>query len=145
MLLGTASEVISFAKKLEADGAVFYGDLAKLHPEDREALLSLAGENKRNVVQIDTAYYGGITDALEGCFSFSMDPDNYTFDTRPADNENYPNSLQRAAAMDDAIMRFYTDAASQSKSLMTDVSRTFALLARKRGSRLEKLKSLAHQ
>ncbi len=143
MKLGTATEVISFAKKLEGDGAAFYESLARLHPGDRETLLSFAGENKRNAAQIDQAYYSGITDALEGGFAFSMDADKYALDMRAVDGENISHSLRRAAAMEDGILRFYTDAAAQSKSLMTDVSRIFALLARKRNSRLEKLKSLA--
>ena len=56
MELNTASEVISLAKKLEEDGAKLYDDLAQRYIEDRETWLSLAKENRKNVVQIEIAY-----------------------------------------------------------------------------------------
>ena len=40
------------------------------------------------------------------------------------------------------IEEFYTAAAEQSKSLMADVPRAFAMIARKRDSRISMLKSL---
>lgn len=44
--------------------------------------------------------------------------------------------------IEDKIGQFYPDAVEQSKSLMADVPRAFALIARKRGNRVAKLKSL---
>jgi len=142
MGLNTASEVISFAKKLEENGAKLYEDLAQRYTEDSETLLSFAKENKKNIVQIERAYYGVITDAIEGCFAFNVDADKYTFKTELAGKTNYSDALDRAVEMEDKIIKFYSDAAEQSKSLMADVPRAFRMIAKKRSSREPKLRSL---
>ena len=77
MRLNTASEVISFTRKLEEDSAKFYEDLAQADIKGGETLLSLAQENRKNIIQIERAYYGVITDALEGCFAFNINLDEY--------------------------------------------------------------------
>jgi len=145
MGLNTASEVISFAKKLEENGAKLYEDLAQRHAEDSETLLSFAKENKKNIVQIERAYYGVITDAIEGCFAFNVDTDKYTFKTELAEKTNYSDALERAVEMEDKIIKFYSDAAEQSKSLMADVPRAFRMIARKREGRESKLRSLLNK
>ena len=66
MTLNTTSQVISLARKLEEDSAGFYHDLAQRHDKHGETFLAFAKENRKNVVQIERAYYGVITDALEG-------------------------------------------------------------------------------
>jgi len=45
-------------------------------------------------------------------------------------------------ALEEKMQQFYTDTAEQSKSLMADIPRAFAMIARKRGSRISMLKSL---
>ena len=86
MILHTASEGITLSKKLENDSAEFYEDLAKRYAKDAETFLSFARDNKKNIVQIERAYYGVITDAIEGCFAFSVETDKYTFEREPARN-----------------------------------------------------------
>ena len=49
MELNTASEVISFAKKLEEEGAKIYEDLAEQYMRDGETLRAFAKQNRRNV------------------------------------------------------------------------------------------------
>jgi len=142
MKLQTASAVISFAKKLEEDGAQFYEGLAQRYTNDREALLSFAKENRKNVVLIERTYYGVITDALEGCFSFQIKAVEYAFETRLAENASYAAALNKAVEMEEKIIKFYSDAAEQSKSLMADIPRAFAMIAKKRNIRSSKLKSL---
>jgi len=44
--------------------------------------------------------------------------------------------------MEEKIVRFYSDAAQQSRSLMADVPRAFAMVAKKRDNRSSILKSL---
>ena len=82
MEINTASAAISLAKKLEEDSAKFYEDLSQRYPKGKDAFLSFVTENRKNVVQIERAYYGVITDALEGCFAFNMNPDEYTLKTK---------------------------------------------------------------
>jgi rubrerythrin len=53
-----------------------------------------------------------------------------------------PEALERAIEMEEKIIKFYIDAAEQSKSLMADVPRAFKIVAKKRESRRSMLKSL---
>jgi len=140
-MLHTASEVISFAKKLENESAKFYEDLSKRYAKDVDVLLSFAKENGKNVVQIERAYYGVITDALEGCFAFNINPDDYAFKTEPAEGVSYSDALDKAIELEEKVGEFYTVAAEQSKSLMADVPRAFEMVAKKRNNRKAKLKS----
>lgn len=142
MVLNTASEVISFTRKLEEDSARFYEDLAQRDKKDGETLLSFARENRKNIIQIERAYYGVITDALEGCFAFNINPDEYAFLTELSEKASHAEALAGAIAMEEKIKQFYADAAEQSKSLMADVPRAFAMIARKRDERISRLKSL---
>jgi len=142
MELHTASEVISFAKKLENESANFYKDLAERYAKAKDGFLSFAQENGKNVVQIERAYYGVITDAIESCFAFNINPDEYTFKTELAEKASYSDALDQAAEIEQKIVKFYSDAAEQSKSLMADVPRTFVLIAKKRGNRESKMRSL---
>ena len=142
MELHTASEVISFAKKLENESAKFYQDLSLKYDKDEEVFLSLVKENGKNVVQIERAYYGVITDAIEGCFAFDINPDEYAFNTELAEKASYSDALAKAVEIEEKIIKFYSDAAEQSKSLMADVPRSFTMVARKRSNRIPKLKSL---
>jgi len=142
MILHTASEVISLSRKLENDSAGYYEDIARRYATAAESLLAFAGENRKNVVQVERAYYGVITDALEGCFAFNMEADRYTLATDIRGGAGQTEVLGRAVEMEKKIIAFYTDAAGQSKSLMADVPRAFTLIARKREKRLEQLGAL---
>jgi len=142
MILHTASETISFAKKLENESAKFYEDLCQKYAKDEDAFHSFVEENGKNIVQTERAYYGVITDAIEGCFAFDVETDEYSFDTELADNASYADTLSRAIEIEEKIIRFYTDAGEQSSSLMADVPRAFKMIAKKRRNRELKLKSL---
>jgi rubrerythrin len=140
--LHTASEVISFARKLENKSAEFYQDLFQRYDKDKGLFLSFAKENEKNVVQIERAYYGVISDAIEGCFAFDIESDGYMLGTSLLEERNYVDALDKAVKMEEIIVKFYSDAAEQSKSLMADIPRTFATIARKGNDRITKLKSL---
>jgi rubrerythrin len=142
MKLQTASSVISFARELEGKSAKFYEDLAQRFAEGEDSFLGFAKENKKNVVQIERAYYGVITDAIEGCFAFDIESDDYAIETALAEKTGYSDALSQAIKMEETMVRFYTDAAEQSKSLMADVPRAFMVIVRKRNDRLAKLGSL---
>lgn len=142
MNLQTASAVISFAKSLEDESARFYQSLAQRYTQGKDIFLSFAIENKKNIVQIERAYYGVITDAIESCFAFDIEPDAYAVKTTLAGAASYPDALGKAIELEEKIGRFYSDAAEQSKSLMADVPRAFMLIAGKRSDRGAKLRSL---
>jgi len=142
MKLQTASSVISFAKSLEDESAKFYQDLSQRYAESKDVFVSLAQENKKNIVQIERAYYGVITDAIEGCFAFDIEPDAYAVETALAEGASYHDALGKAIELEEKIVKFYTDAAEQSKSLMADVPRAFMLIVKKRAKRGSELRSL---
>lgn len=142
MRLNTASGIISFVRHIESDGAEFYESLALHHGEGRDTFLAFVRENKKNITEVERAYYSVITDAIEGCFSFDMETAPYTFDKEvPAPGE-YQAMLARALDIEEKITGFYLDAAEQSGKLMADVPRVFKLVAQKRNSRISKLKAL---
>ena len=142
MKLHTASETISFAKKLENESAKFYGDLCKKYARDEDTFRSFGEENGKNISQTERAYYGVITDAIEGCFAFDVETDEYTFETELAEDASYADALSQAIEMEEKIIKFYSDAAEQSNSLMADVPRAFKMITKKRGNRELKLRSL---
>ncbi|GFP26861.1 hypothetical protein HKBW3S42_00692 [Candidatus Hakubella thermalkaliphila] len=142
MKINTASAAISFAKKLEEDSAKFYEDLSRKYIKDVDVLLSFAKENRKNIVQVERAYYEVITDAIEACFAFNINPDDYAFKTELAEGASYSDVLEKAVEMEEKIIKFYSDAAEQSQSLMADVPRAFQMVAKKRDKRRAMLKSL---
>ncbi len=142
MKLQTCSETISFAKKLENEASRFYEDLSERYVEDKDAFLSFVKENSRYVVQIERAYYSVITDAIEGGFAFDLDPNEYGFETTLPNDASYTDVLAKALEIEGKIIKFYSDAAEHSMSLMADVPRNFAIVAKKRKNRIEKLESL---
>lgn len=142
MKLHTASEVVSFARKLEDESARFYQTLSQKYAKDNEVFLSFAKENGKNVVQIQRTYYGVITDAIEGCFGLDVESDGYTFEIAVAENAGYRHALYKAIEIEDKIGRFYSTAAEQSQSLLADIPRAFTMIAKKRSNRTRELRSI---
>jgi len=143
MELNTASEAISFSRELEGKSAKFYGSLAQKYVGGKEEFLSLARENDKNITQVQRTYYGVISDALEGCFSFKgIDTDNYSIETKLPEGVSYADALSMAVALEGKIAKFYMDAAEVSKSLMADVPLVFERIAKKRNERTLRLQSL---
>jgi len=142
MIIHTASEGITLSKQLENDSADFYEKLAKQYEKGAEVFQSYVTENKKNTVQIDRAYYGVITDAIEGGYAFNLETDTYVLSLDIKDGAGYEDAVKQAIDIEKKIIQFYEEAAEQSKSLLADVPRAFTLIARKRKNRLEKLDSL---
>ena len=134
-MLQTTSEVLSFGRKLEEDLAGFYEELSRRYGKDKDIWLEFASENRKYIAQVERAYYGVISDALEGCFAFELDPDKYTFTAKLNDTASYAEALKKTIEIEEKMVSFYTDAAAQSKALMADVPRALALVARKRKTR----------
>ncbi len=141
-MLNTSASVISFAKQLEADSAGFYEKMAERYPEAAELFLTFSKENNKYATMIQRAYYDVITDAIEGCFAFSVETDKYIFEREPAKESGYTDTINQAIDMERKLISFYTDAAEQSKAFMADVPRTFLIVAKKRKNREDKLRTL---
>lgn len=142
MQLNTSASVMSFAKQLEADSAALYETMAEKYPKAADLLLAFSRENRKYATMIERAYYGVITDALEGCFAFSVETDKYTFKREAGKGLGYTDALSQAVDMEEKIISFYTDAAEQSEALMADVPRTFLIVAKKRSGRKDRLRAL---
>ncbi len=142
MNLNTCSQVVSLARELEQQAAGFYKELARRWPQKQDLFLNLASANDNYVTTVERAYYGVISDAYEGCFAFDMDPQEYAIDTELAPKADLSDALKCALSIEEKMISFYREAARQSKSLMADVPRAMELVARKRGDRLGKLRSL---
>jgi rubrerythrin len=142
MIINTCSGAMSFAKELENESAKFYQRLSQRFLKDKDLFLGFAKENENYFTQIERAYYGVITDALEGCFAFNINPEDYALKTQLREKASYSEALARAMEIEEKIIQFYSDAAEQSKSLMADVPRAFRMVAKKRGRRQSTLQSL---
>jgi rubrerythrin len=86
-----------------------------------------------------------ITDAIEGCFAFDLNPEDHQVKAAPSKDASYSDALKEALAMEEKILNFYRIAAEQSKHLMADVPRNFTMVAKKRNERVPKLKALLDQ
>ncbi len=115
--------------------------MSQKYVEGKDIFLSFAKENRRSVIQIERVYYGAITDAIESCFAFDIEPDAYTVEATLAKDASYSDALGKAIELEKKIEEFHSDAAEQSNALMADVSRAFVMIAKKRDSREAKLKS----
>jgi hypothetical protein len=141
--LHTASQVIRLSDSLENRLADLYEDMSKKYLDEEATLFSLAKENRSNASQIRRTYQEVITDAIEGCFAFDMESDDYMFEiaTAPAD-ETYLEFLKKVLAMEEKMFGLYTVAAEQSMTSLADVSRALTLLAKKKSGRIQLLRSL---
>lgn len=142
MIINTCSRAISFAKELENESVKFYETLSQRYSEDKDVFLTFARENEGYVTQIERAYYGVITDAIEGCFAFNIHPEEYAFKIELPEKASYAEALEKAMEIEEKLIKFYSDAAEQSKSLMADVPRAFKMVAKKRRHRQSTLTSL---
>jgi hypothetical protein len=141
MILHTASETLSFIRDIEEKAAHFYEELAKRFPENEEGFLGFAKDNRKYNKQILMAYQSVISDAIEGCYAFNLETDDYAFTTDLAGNAGLAEAAAKALAIEERILACYTLGAEQSGSLLADVPRNFKIVVRKRNDRLEKLKS----
>lgn len=128
---------------MEETSAAFYEELAKRFPADAEKFRGYAVANNKNVTNVQRTYFGVITDGIEGCYAFNLEPGDYVIDLALPDGIAKADALAKAVAAEETIARFYADAGEQGKGLTADVARAFTIIARKRGDRISELKSLA--
>ncbi len=141
-IINTCSGAISLSRELERGSAQFYKNLAERTADNKDLFLSFAEENEKYVKHIERTYYGVITDALEGCFAFSLNREDYFLETELAGNATLKEAIQGAMKIEEKIIEFYNVAAEQSKSLMADIPRAFKLVVKKRSKRQSTLKSI---
>jgi len=141
MKLCTTSETISFARDLEEKSGEFYEALSRRFDQAKD-FAGFKEENRKYAIQIQRAYQSVITDAIEGCFAFRLESEEFVIDTGLPEGIDYRGAVKKALSIEETIVNFYTTAADQSMSLMADIPRNFKIVARKRGSRVDRLKSM---
>lgn len=142
MEISTCSGAISLARELESDSAKVYQELAQKFEKDKDLFLTFAKENGKYYSQIERAYYGVITDAIEGCFAFHLNPEDYQFKKTFSKDIGLKDAIAETIKMEEIMLKFCQTAAEQSKHLMADVPRAFSLVAKKRNERIPRLKEL---
>ena len=142
MKLCTASETLSFIRDLEEKEAAFFEEMARRFSEKEEDFIHLAKENRKFNKQIQMAYQSVITDAIEGCFAFDLETDDYAFEGRLTDNPSLSDAIEQALGMEEKLLACYDKGAEQSGPLLADVPRNFKIVAKKRRGRFEKIRSL---
>jgi hypothetical protein len=142
MQLCTTSETISFARNLEEKSGEFYEIFSQKYTEAKD-FIDFKEENRKFAIQIQRAYQSVITDAIEGCFAFKLESDDFTIDVDLPEDLSFSDVLQKALAIETRITDFYNTAADQSMALMADIPRNFKIVVRKRAKRIEQLKSIS--
>jgi rubrerythrin len=140
--LKTAAEMIGFVRKIEDESVKYYEHLAQLYAGNREIFLNLAAESRKFARQIEQAYYGVISDALEGCFAFNVNVDDGLPEIGQAQKLTLKQAIDQAIQMEEKVVWFYSVAAEQSKFLLPDVTNAMAAVARKRKGRQPRLNAL---
>ncbi|MFC2008003.1 hypothetical protein ACFLVB_05375 [Chloroflexota bacterium] len=142
MILNTCSSAISLARELENKAADFYENLSQRYARGADIFLSFAKENRKSITRTEMVYHGVISDALEGCFAFNLNPDDYKFENGLSDKSNYADVIEQAIEIEGKVTKFYSDAAEQSDTLLADIPAAFTLIVKKRASRIETLRVL---
>ncbi len=96
MTMHTASEGISFARELETTSAECYEELARRFPDHAETFSSYAATNRKHVSNVQRAYYGVITDAIEGCYAFNLNADDFALSTAVKDGAARAEAIKQA-------------------------------------------------
>jgi rubrerythrin len=142
MSINTCSGAISLSRELENEAAKFYQELSQRFEKSKDLFSAFANENVKFVKQIERAYYGVITDAIDGCFAFNLNEEEYHVKTALSEKMSSSDAVAAALKIEENLLNFYRTAAEQSKHLMADVPRSFTLVAKKRTERIPKLKAL---
>ena len=142
MQLCTASETISFIKELEEQLAVMCEAIGDQFGQDTESWKRFAKENRKYAKQIQMAYQSVITDAIEGCYAFDLESEDWTQDTALPSGGGYSEAVAKMVAAEEKIIALYKEGAEQSASLLADVPRNFKIIVRKRSQRLEQIRAL---
>lgn len=133
---------ISFSRKLETESAAFYEAVADRFPEDAEIFAEFAKENKKIITQIERAYYGVSTDAIEGSYVFDLEKDGYELGDAFSGQAGLAEALKIAIDMEEKIIAYYKAAAEKSKHLTADVPRSFNVVVKKKTDRIFRLRAL---
>ena len=139
----TASAIISFTEELEDESSAFYTALAERWPENKETFQAFSKGGAKHKTWVVRTYQETISDALEASYAFEgMSLADYAVETTLAEDADYADALKMALALEEKACAFYLDVARRSESLLATIPSAFKRVAKKRGKRKPKLKSL---
>jgi len=121
-----------------------YGGLARddRHSEWRTTFELFTRENRREKETIDRAYREAITDVLEvGLSSSGLNPMDYEFNLELEDSLSLSDSVRTAFVGEENVRRFCEDV-GKSRSIISDISRAFEQVAKRKLKRRETLESI---
>jgi len=140
--MSTGSQVVRFSQDMEEESAEFYERLAKQESEAGNMFKSFSIQNRKLALIVQRAYVSSISDAVEGCFTFRMEEEEYQIHELLSGPITSDEALDRSLRLEQTASKFYEEAQKQSQSLLPDVSRAFAAAARERQKRLAALATL---
>lgn len=142
----TTSAIISFAEQFEHESSEFYEKLAKMVKQNKEVFMAFAEEGRKNTRLIVRTYQETISDALEASFSFeTLNPNEYITETDIIRETSHLHALETALKLEKNAIKFYTDLAECSKSLLATIPRAFRRVAEERKKRIHKLQEILDQ
>jgi rubrerythrin len=141
MRLQTASEGIAFAKGLEQDSKELYELLGERFSKHADLFRAFAAENEKNWKNTQRAYYGVISDAIEGSYSFDLDSDAHAIEAGVPDRCSMSEAVDVAVRVEKVVAGFYEEAARQSEGLLADVPRVFRQMAKRHRKRIAELEA----
>lgn len=139
----TASEIISFADKLEEASAAFYEELGRRYEREKAAFVAFARESRNNKTLVMRTYQETITDALEACFCFKgLDLKDYSYSASLTDTASFTDAVKTATDLETRAVAFYLEIAKLSMSLLATITGAFRKVADVREKRKSKLQSM---
>jgi hypothetical protein len=122
----------------------FYTGLTRdeRYPEWRTTFESLVRENMKEKETIDRAYREAITDVLEvGLSSSGLNPEDYEADLEHDESLGISDSVRKAVVGEESVRRFCEDV-GKSRFLISDISRAFEQVGKRKLKRQEALESI---
>jgi len=141
----TASSVIKLAEAQETASARFYDAALQKAPLRPDLFEAYAAENRKNAKLVRRTYYEVVSDALETGFSFRSADLPIDVIEFHSGMDDFSEVVNTAIQIEETLEAFYHLLASQSRSLLADLSRLFDRLAKRRVERAMKLRLLSQQ
>ena len=140
-MLKTTSQLLSHHQAIEEKQSETYSMLAEKYPQHADLFNGLARDSRRHMDMAQRAYREGVTDAFEvGFLADPIDPDGYVLITPEGDLSAVVETM---IDNEETVIRFCSDAALNSSTLLPDVPETFMRLVKRKKRSIEKLKEIA--
>ena len=139
----TLSQIINHAASLEDKLEKFYDLIANSFYSDKDSLLALSKENKKEKISIRKIYSEIVSDALEIGFSFGdINIDEFSLDNFLKKEGSLKDTVSNAIDCEGIVKNFYLLSAKGCKNFFQNIARVFERAAEKKDIRIQKLKDM---